>query len=75
MLGAADPANGVPNWALVTMMREPVSHFLSWFYYYSEPDNHMTLDAYVATGRGANGSCTMHTVALTVVSYALLPHA
>jgi hypothetical protein len=47
-------AAAVP-WALVSPVREPVAHYLSWFYYFAEPDNHMSIEQWATTGGGANG--------------------
>jgi hypothetical protein len=44
-----------PPWALVVPMRNPVSHYLSWFFYFGEPDNRMSVEQWAATGMGANG--------------------
>ncbi len=45
-----------PTWALVTPMREPVAHYLSWFYYFGEPDNHMSIEQWADTNMGTNGA-------------------
>ena len=47
-------ASTQPQWALVTPVREPVSHYLSWYYYFGEPDSHMSVEGWVRTGIGAN---------------------
>ena len=44
-----------PQWALIVPVREPVMHYLSWYYYFGEPDSHMTVDQWVLTGYGSNG--------------------
>jgi len=43
-----------PAWALVTPVREPVSHYLSWYYYFGEPDSHLSVEEWVRTRFGAN---------------------
>lgn len=44
-----------PEWALVVPVREPVSHYLSWFSYFIQPARgDKTLEAWVADGRGGN---------------------
>lgn len=59
MLGTAGGA-GVggppPRWALLVPVREPVSHYLSWYYYFGEPDNRLSVDAWARTGMGTNGA-------------------
>ncbi len=42
-------------WALITPVREPVSHYVSWFHYFAEPDTHFSVEQWVNTGRSANG--------------------
>jgi|APGre2960657444_1045066.scaffolds.fasta_scaffold03692_5 hypothetical protein len=46
----------VPLWALVTPLREPVTHYLAWFHYFAEPDTRMSLEQWVGTRRGINGA-------------------
>lgn len=46
---------GRPPWALVTSVREPVSHYLSWYHYYAEPDLGLSVEEWAATGRSPNG--------------------
>lgn len=55
MLGGRTGDQG-PNWALVGMVREPVSRYLSWFFYFSEPDSHLSVEQYARRGQGANGA-------------------
>lgn len=55
MLGGTVGPRG-PNWALVGMVREPVSRYLSWFFYYAEPDQRISVDVYARRGLGANGA-------------------
>ena len=50
--GGAPP----PRWALLVPVREPVSHYLSWYYYFGEPDNRLSVEAWARTGMGTNGS-------------------
>ena len=42
---------------LVTIVREPVQHYLSYYFFYVEPTRgrHLPLTRYVSEGRGANG--------------------
>lgn len=61
-------ARQVP-WALIVPVREPVSHYLSWYYYFGEPDSHLSIPEWAATGHGCNGA-----VALILESNALHLH-
>lgn len=46
----------VPGGELLTIVREPVSRYLSYFYFFIEPTHKgMTLERWVDTGHGANG--------------------
>ena len=62
MLGTTLPppgaAAGAPPeaWALVTPLRDPVAHYLSWYYYFGEPDSHYTVEQWLNTRMGANGA-------------------
>ena len=62
MLGTTLPpagaSAGVPPepWALVTPLRDPVAHYLSWYYYFGEPDSHYTVEQWLNTRMGANGA-------------------
>lgn len=58
MLGGTTGPEG-PNWALVGMVREPVSRYLSWFFYYSEPDSRISVADYARRGLGANGAIVL----------------
>lgn len=46
--------HAVPGGMLVTVVREPVSHYVSRFYYYEEVKLDITLQSYAEDGRGAN---------------------
>jgi hypothetical protein len=52
-VGAGAPP---PRWALLVPVREPVSHYLSWYYYFGEPDNRLSVEAWARTGMGTNGA-------------------
>jgi hypothetical protein len=57
MLGVAGGAGAPPPaWALLVPVREPVSHYLSWYYYFGEPDNRLSVEAWARTGLGTNGA-------------------
>jgi hypothetical protein len=45
-----------PQWALVVPVREPVTHYVSWYYYFGEPDSHMSVEQWTKTGFGCNGA-------------------
>lgn len=44
--------HNVLNGSFVTTVRQPVSHYLSFFYYMVEPDKHISLEQHVARGGG-----------------------
>ena len=56
MLGVdPDAVESPPPWALIVPVREPVSHYLSWYNYFAEPDLHLSVQQWVRTRRSANG--------------------
>ena len=45
----------VPGGSFVTIMREPLSHYLSYYYFYTEPKNNSpSLEEFVEGGKNAN---------------------
>ena len=57
MLGVEGGAGAPPpKWALLVPVREPVSHYLSWYYYFGEPDKRLSVEAWARTGMGTNGA-------------------
>ena len=59
LLGTGGEEGPSQEWALVTPLRDPVTHYLAWFYYYAEPDHHPSLEQWVRAGRGGNGAASL----------------